>query len=268
MGAGCSPQSTIGEGELELWETLTRSCGVCIAITNSDGQFVFANDGACSFLDPSSANELMGLTWEDVLPHDLAKVRRRCALRARTMTRPIVLIGMMDGICTCSIFRSIGRSMALEGDTLTVWYSLNAADESTGVSAIDGCEVILAEYNSLGSLSDLTERELAILALIGEGMTTQQTAQYIHRSVKTVEWHRRMLGKKLGAANRVELAKIAMRSGLCHIGSLHPRLGGAYSSACSEDEERRRPLIPIYIQRASVLDPPYVDLPERRKNAG
>ena len=43
---------------------------------------------------------------------------------------------------------------------------------------------------SLGTLSSLTNRELQILQLIGDGLSTQEIADKLHRSVKTIEWHR------------------------------------------------------------------------------
>ena len=56
----------------------------------------------------------------------------------------------------------------------------------------------------------LTGREREVLALIAEGLSTQEIAERLHRSVKTVETHRRGLGMKLGAKNRVELARAAL----------------------------------------------------------
>ena len=55
---------------------------------------------------------------------------------------------------------------------------------------------------------------MEILRLIGEGLSTSEIAENLHRSVKTVEWHRVSLGNKLGVTNRVELARIAISAGL------------------------------------------------------
>lgn len=62
--------------------------------------------------------------------------------------------------------------------------------------------------------AELTSRQREILALIGQGLSTEEIAKRLHRTVKTIESHRSMLGKKLGARNRVELALIAIRSGV------------------------------------------------------
>lgn len=56
----------------------------------------------------------------------------------------------------------------------------------------------------------LTRREKEVLACIGQGMTSQETADHIHRSIKTVEAHRASITKKLHVLipniNRVRIA--------------------------------------------------------------
>ncbi len=64
------------------------------------------------------------------------------------------------------------------------------------------------------SVDDLTPRQLEILTLIGQGLSTAEIASRLHRTTKTIESHRLTLGKKLGARNRVELALIAINAGL------------------------------------------------------
>ena len=68
--------------------------------------------------------------------------------------------------------------------------------------------------SAVSTLKGLTPREREILALIGEGYSLPEIAQQLHRSVKTIETHRLTLGKKLNANNRVELARIAISTGL------------------------------------------------------
>ena len=66
-------------------------------------------------------------------------------------------------------------------------------------------------------LDVLTNREREVLGLIGQGRTLGEIAQRLHRSRKTIESHRDALGRKLGVSNRVELARIAIQSGLAPI---------------------------------------------------
>ncbi len=60
----------------------------------------------------------------------------------------------------------------------------------------------------------LTSREKDVLKLIAEGKTTQQIADVLVISRKTVEGHRTNLMAKLGVHDRIELVKYAVRKGI------------------------------------------------------
>ena len=60
----------------------------------------------------------------------------------------------------------------------------------------------------------LTAREVAVLALLCEGLRNRDIAQRLHRSVRTVDHHVAAIFAKLGAANRAEAVSAAHRLGL------------------------------------------------------
>lgn len=60
----------------------------------------------------------------------------------------------------------------------------------------------------------LTEREREILTLLAQGKTYQEVAEALFISVKTVDFHRANLMRKLGLSNRAELTRFAMQRGL------------------------------------------------------
>jgi DNA-binding NarL/FixJ family response regulator len=60
----------------------------------------------------------------------------------------------------------------------------------------------------------LTNREHEVLKLFAEGKTTKEIASCLHRSIKTVETHRKKIMDKLGFNNIAELTKYAIREGL------------------------------------------------------
>jgi DNA-binding NarL/FixJ family response regulator len=60
----------------------------------------------------------------------------------------------------------------------------------------------------------LTPRELQVVKLIAEGHTTDEIADILVISPKTVERHRANVLEKLGMRNRVELTRYAVRRGL------------------------------------------------------
>ncbi len=59
------------------------------------------------------------------------------------------------------------------------------------------------------SLDCLSDRELTVFRLIGQGRTTRQIAEELHVSIKTVESHRANLKEKLGIASSTELVRCA-----------------------------------------------------------
>ncbi len=67
------------------------------------------------------------------------------------------------------------------------------------------------------ALSDLSPRELQVLKLLADGQTTEQIAQQLFLSPKTIETHRARLIRKLGTRSIARLTKIAVREGLSEI---------------------------------------------------
>jgi DNA-binding NarL/FixJ family response regulator len=60
----------------------------------------------------------------------------------------------------------------------------------------------------------LTPRELDVVKLIAEGLTSEEIAEALIISHKTVDRHRANVLEKLGMRNRVELTRYAIRRGL------------------------------------------------------
>lgn len=63
-------------------------------------------------------------------------------------------------------------------------------------------------------IDSLTPREREVLGMIGQGLSLIDIAKQLHRSYATIKTHRRMLGLKLRVSNHVELARIAIQTGL------------------------------------------------------
>ncbi len=62
-----------------------------------------------------------------------------------------------------------------------------------------------------GSVGRLTDRELQVFELIGQGVRTQAIAERLHRSVKTVESHREHIKNKLGLKDADQLLRYAIK---------------------------------------------------------
>lgn len=60
------------------------------------------------------------------------------------------------------------------------------------------------------AIASLSEREFAILHMIGSGMGTREISERLNRSVKTIEAHRANIKEKLGLKTGQELLRYAM----------------------------------------------------------
>ena len=81
-----------------------------------------------------------------------------------------------------------------------------------------------ARANQLGALSTLSPRELEVLALIAEGLSLPEISRRLHRSVHTINDHRKAIGRKLGVDDRVRLAELARAAGLTTEDARRPRI--------------------------------------------
>jgi DNA-binding NarL/FixJ family response regulator len=70
----------------------------------------------------------------------------------------------------------------------------------------------LADRTDTPSVVDtLSDRELQIFRMIGDGLTTGNIAQRLHVSTHTIDTHRENLKKKLGVSNAAELNRKAVQ---------------------------------------------------------
>lgn len=74
---------------------------------------------------------------------------------------------------------------------------------------VDAC----ATADQAEDKSHLTPRERQVLQLVGEGKSTKQIAEVLHISVKTAEFHRGRLMKKLNVHDTANLVRYAIREG-------------------------------------------------------
>jgi two-component system response regulator NreC len=92
---------------------------------------------------------------------------------------------------------------------------------SPGVS-----DILVKDYMTGGSsgqetsvFSVLTPREREVLQLMSEGNSTNQIADCLHVSIKTIETHRQQVMHKLNMRSVAELTKYAIREGLTSLES-------------------------------------------------
>jgi two-component system, NarL family, response regulator NreC len=61
---------------------------------------------------------------------------------------------------------------------------------------------------------DLTKREQDVLRLLALGYTNREIAAELHLSVRTVEFHRAGMRRKLGLGGRKDLVRFALSNGI------------------------------------------------------
>jgi two-component system, NarL family, response regulator NreC len=63
------------------------------------------------------------------------------------------------------------------------------------------------------NLDDLTPREQEVLRLLALGHTNREVAELLHVSVRTAEFHRASIQRKLGVSTRSALVRFAIANG-------------------------------------------------------
>jgi DNA-binding NarL/FixJ family response regulator len=65
---------------------------------------------------------------------------------------------------------------------------------------------------TMSPMDDLSDRELEVFQMVGEGLTTRQIAERLHLSVKTIETHKAHVKEKLNLATSTQLTQHAIHA--------------------------------------------------------
>lgn len=210
----------------QVWAALVEDTQAAVMVVDREGTIEYANSCAATTLTGTPGQSLIGRRLGDFFDEEYTRERMEIVGDVMASRRSIALEGMSRGRNVRSVFR------ALQGDgdhVLIVSRPANPGVEFGGGEP--GRNVVRARVNDSGKLGNLTLREMEILKLIGMGLSTADIAKKLHRSVKTIEWHRVSLGEKLGVTNRVELARIAIGAGLVGVDMPCETPGGGASGA-------------------------------------
>lgn len=124
--------------------------------------------------------------------HDEAAYGERCL---RAGARGYVGKGQLDEAVLVAI------RQVLDGKT----YTSDALRQRLADRAVAG-----GSPQSESPLEALSDRELQVFRLIGQGRSTRQIAETLHLSIKTIESHREHIKEKLGLRSSAELTHRAV----------------------------------------------------------
>jgi PAS domain S-box-containing protein len=191
-----------------LWEALAQDTPFSFVVIDRSGTVLFMNRVAMDLL---GMEDVAGRPLAELVGERFAAERISFIEKAISTHRPVHVMSMVRGVLQYVTYRP-ARAHPENGAALLVGFPAELA--ATDPRLKPEGELILARHNDLGPLGALTEREFELLHHIGMGLSSEEAAHRMHRSTRTVEWHRASLGQKLGCDNRVQLARIAIRCGL------------------------------------------------------
>ncbi len=195
----------------QIWLALVDDSEARVGITSHDGKILWANATAQRRHRERAAGELVGKNVFDLVPERIAHELRAAKERALRTGDPVHVETVINGVQTRLTYRAFGSGD--EPCFLVVARDM-AQPLQDDTCRSDHHPLVRTKARDMGPLESLTRRELDILALIGEHLSAQDIADRLERSIKTIEWHRVSIGRKLGVRTRGELAQIAQRAGL------------------------------------------------------
>lgn len=225
----------VTEPPLALLEVVAAAVTNPVTILDAEGRLVYLNGPACRFVGLPQA-DVIGRLMTDILPPAFAAERMAIIRRVLHTGEGVVLREVFGGIKWRTLLEPLPASLIGRPLVMVV----HRSEQQAGWLSPETREVIEARSNDYGPLARLTKRELDVLCLLGEGLSTAAIALRLRRSEKTVKSHRLALGRKLGMRSRVILARTAIWAGLCAMTNdgmpFEPVLSGSDSNPEEEEE--------------------------------
>lgn len=179
---------------------LLESAGLAVETFTASEEFLAVYDPArpgCLVLDVRLQHGTNGLDLQD-------------ELRRRKATLPIIILTGHGNVPTSVRALKAGAFDFLQkpAPPKVLLERIRAAlelDRQAHVTATQHAGVI-------GQLAHLTPREREVMELLLKGKTSKEIADTLHRSVRTVEGHRRMVFMKMGVSSAAQLVRVVMNT--------------------------------------------------------
>lgn len=207
-----------------IWAALVSEPLTGVCIVTLDGRVHWMNEQAARIWHGKFAKpaEYTARTLSELFPPEIVSEQLALMQRVSTSRKPILVRRIWRGWQTLAWIHLIPgetpepgtpSNAAVPPRLLVISRRVSGealADETLSSSV----EVVESEFSDLGPLDALSDRELEVLALLGQGLSVKEIAAILFRSAKTVENHRQSIGRKLSLDDRVKLSEVARRAGL------------------------------------------------------
>ncbi len=207
-----------------VWSALVTEPLTGVCIMSVEGRVVWMNEQAARIWHGkfAQASEYSGRPLRELFPPEIVDEHMGMLKRVGSTGRPMLVRRIWRGWQTLTWMHVIPGEPAEPGATRAgeippriLLISRRVGGDALADETLSSkVEVVEAEIADLGPLDALSERELEVLALLGQGLSVKEIASLLFRSAKTIENHRQSIGRKLKLDDRVKLAEVARRAGL------------------------------------------------------
>lgn len=211
LGAG-SGHCELSDGEAQaLCDVLLTHPFIGASVVNSEGRFIWANPRSKILYLGRPDVDVTGKSIFDLFPAEWCKERLGLMAELNETGQPAVLRHIRRGRALLVTYHQVPTP---EGEAQRYLIMIAETDGDADIPIPKNYMRFETGLMNLGPLDTLSRRELEVLALISQGMTTDEIAKDLSRSAKTIEAHRSSIARKLGVKNRVQLAEIARKAAL------------------------------------------------------
>ncbi len=213
---GCSPKELAAalkqvSADVILDQLSSNSFFFSTIVFTNEGTILYANRVAVNGFPSETTESILGKNLREISPPQWADERIGYIQRAIRTQRTVTVIETLVGTRLHSSLNPFRAEMNGSAHDLAfvVIEPISVIQLRWLRQAIDPQDLIMAETIDLGVLNTLTERELEVLALMGQGLRQKEIAKELHRSISTIDRHRERIGEKLKITDRAELIALA-----------------------------------------------------------
>ena len=193
-----------------LWQALVHDTAAAVGVFDSEGVLLWCNALYVHMVGAERFEQVKGSSIENRIGHEMAVERLPILVDVYRSGKPVMIRDLRRGRALLLTMRRVEGQPAV---ILAVWRPADIPDWAD--AHVTDVPLAAIKHIDPGPLAALSEREKEILAFIGQGMTSAQIAKKLCRTIKTIEWHRSAIARKLKTKDRVALAKLAIQAGLC-----------------------------------------------------